>query len=80
MKLELKGGEQKHQRGKTLDELISGIAAKYKELLGIAWLNIHRLYDSRRWRWLRLRLFTWRKEGGIFRRRNLSRSKWRDWA
>ena len=72
MKWKLISGERKQLRGKTLDELILGTAAKYKELLGIAWLIIHRLFDFRGWRWLRLRLFTRGKEGKILRRRALS--------
>ncbi len=47
--------------GKSLDELISGVAAKYKQLIGIAWLNVHRLYDQRGWQYLRLRLFLFRR-------------------
>ena len=42
---------------RSLDEIILGNAAKYKQPLGISWLNIHRLFDFRRWRYLRMKLF-----------------------
>lgn len=57
--------------GKSLDELISGNPAKYKELVGVSWLNIHRLYDFRRWRFLRFRFYLWRKERAMFGGKNL---------
>lgn len=43
--------------GKSLGELVDGISAKYKGLTAINWLNVHRLYDSLAWRYLRFRMF-----------------------
>ena len=49
--------DRRQLRRKSLDELISGNEAKYKQPLGISWLNIHRLFDFRRWRFFRFKLF-----------------------
>lgn len=65
----------KRRVGKTFDELIFGNPAKYKELLGISWLNVHRLYDFRSWRFVRFRLFQWRKKANWFKHKNLLASK-----
>ena len=61
--------------GKSLEELLAGMSAKYKGLTGISWLNVHRLYDFRRWRFVRFRLFLWRKNVNIFIHKNLFFSK-----
>lgn len=47
--------------GKSLEELLAGISAKYKGLVSISWLDVHRLYDFRNRGNLRFRLFPWRK-------------------
>lgn len=59
MKLERVMQVWKQQWGKSLEEVLSGISAKYKELVGIPWLNAHRLFDLRRWRKLRNRMPHW---------------------
>jgi len=61
--------------GKSLEELMVGTSAKYKGLTGISWLNVHRLFDFRVWRFVRFRLFQWRKDVNIFIHKNLFFSK-----
>ena len=61
--------------GKSLEELLAGISAKYKGLVAISWLNAHRLYDFQRWRYLRLRLFLWIKGMAASRQLNLNTSE-----
>lgn len=58
---------------KSLNELLAGISAKYKALTGISWMNVHRLYDSRRWCYMRFRLSVLRKGISASRRRSLYR-------
>jgi hypothetical protein len=41
---------------RSLEEMLAGISAKYKQLVGIGWLNVHRLFDLRRWRESLIRL------------------------
>ncbi len=56
--------------GKSLEELLAGMSAKYKGLTGISWLNVHRLYDFRRFRLVRFKLFQWRKKVNWFTHKN----------
>ncbi len=56
MKPEGSTRELKARWEKSLEEMLAGISAKYKELVGIGWLNAHRLFDSRRWREFLVRL------------------------
>jgi hypothetical protein len=58
--------------GKTLDELILGNRPVYKELVGISWLNVHRFYDFRGWRFIRFKFFVWRKNIRMISRKDLS--------
>ncbi len=63
---------------KSPDELISGNAPKYKEPTGITWLNVHRLFDFRRWRNPRFTLFLRRRGITAAGRVNLSTPGRRD--
>jgi hypothetical protein len=61
--------------GRSVNDLLAAASAKYKGLTAISWLNIHRLYDFRRWQFVRFRLFLWRKDVNMFIHRNLFLSK-----
>lgn len=58
-------------RRNSLNELISGNDAKYRQPLGISWLNVRRLFDFRRWRYLRMKFFLLGKGIIEFQRRIL---------
>ncbi len=59
-------------RRESLDELIFGNQAKHKQPIGISWLSVHRLFDYRWLRRIRVRLYLWRKEKALSVREHLS--------